>query len=159
MYKIITRPPCATCQLCYFPYDQNLRIFRVPKMKLWLIRSTIFFYCVCKITNANAIYNCDFYSVNVALNKNATTTSGIHIGRTDGKAWNPSGAVDGDRTQDGADSCFSATRSPSDWKVDLGQEYQLYHITVYFRRNCKCSPMWQYIVLYRTAVYYPYCLK
>ncbi|XP_067678485.1 multiple epidermal growth factor-like domains protein 10 [Haliotis asinina] len=67
---------------------------------------------------------------NIALNKTASTTSGQF------QNWSPSNAVDGDSSINGlGKTCFHARRSPSDWTVDLGQDFQLYDIRIYSRNT------------------------
>ncbi|XP_067678451.1 scavenger receptor class F member 1-like [Haliotis asinina] len=67
---------------------------------------------------------------NIALNKPASTTSGFM------SDWYPSKAVDGDDDVHGEDrTCFHADRSPSDWTVDLGRDFQLYDIMIYSRHE------------------------
>ncbi|XP_071116910.1 multiple epidermal growth factor-like domains protein 11 [Haliotis cracherodii] len=76
---------------------------------------------------------------NIALKKSASTTSGQH------STWSPSKAVDGDSDIHGESrTCFHAARSPSDWTVDLGRDYQLYDIRIYsrhtyYRRNANSN--------------------
>ncbi|XP_071101059.1 receptor-type tyrosine-protein phosphatase epsilon-like [Haliotis cracherodii] len=77
---------------------------------------------------------------NVAFNKTATSTSGAL------NNWTSDKAVDGNRNQDvNGGSCFhSAANSPSMWKVDLGRQYRIHHVTVYHRdqlldRIANCS--------------------
>ncbi|XP_071117373.1 uncharacterized protein [Haliotis cracherodii] len=66
---------------------------------------------------------------NIALNKTASTTSGVF------GTWFPSNAVNGDSDIAGSSrTCFHANKSPSDWTVDLGRDYQLYDIKIYSRR-------------------------
>ncbi|XP_071101061.1 receptor-type tyrosine-protein phosphatase T-like [Haliotis cracherodii] len=78
---------------------------------------------------------------NVAFNETATSTSGTH-----GDSWTPDKAVDGNRTQVmESGSCFhSAANSSSMWRVDLGRQYRIHHVTVYHRdhllhRIANCS--------------------
>ncbi|XP_046553368.1 multiple epidermal growth factor-like domains protein 10 isoform X2 [Haliotis rubra] len=67
---------------------------------------------------------------NIALNKAASTSSEVY------EDWYPSKAVDGDSDIGGEDrTCFHANSTPSDWTVDLGQEFQLYDIRIYSRRR------------------------
>ncbi|XP_048238122.1 receptor-type tyrosine-protein phosphatase epsilon-like [Haliotis rufescens] len=68
---------------------------------------------------------------NVAFNKTATSTSGT----LKDYSWTPDKAVDGDRNQVmESGSCFhSAVNYSSMWRVDLGQQYRIHHVTVYHR--------------------------
>ncbi|XP_048255881.1 multiple epidermal growth factor-like domains protein 10 isoform X1 [Haliotis rufescens] len=65
---------------------------------------------------------------NIALKKTTSTASGVYGN------WYPSNAVDGDSDIAGSPrTCFHAGKSPSDWTVDLGRDYQLYDIRIYSR--------------------------
>ncbi|XP_046556758.1 multiple epidermal growth factor-like domains protein 11 [Haliotis rubra] len=67
---------------------------------------------------------------NIALNKGASTTSGVYLD------WYAAKAVDGNSDMNGGSStCFHAAGSPSDWTVDLGQDLQLYDIRIYSRNG------------------------
>ncbi|XP_067677273.1 uncharacterized protein [Haliotis asinina] len=67
---------------------------------------------------------------NIAQDETASTTSGYH------STWYPSKAVDGDSDIGGESrTCFHAARSPSDWTVDLGRDFQLYDIRIYSRNT------------------------
>ncbi|XP_048238100.1 protein draper-like, partial [Haliotis rufescens] len=67
---------------------------------------------------------------NVAFNKTATSTSGT----LDGYNWTSDKAVDGNRSQDVyGGSCFHSVNYPSMWRVDLGRQYRIHHVTVYHR--------------------------
>ncbi|XP_071101058.1 uncharacterized protein [Haliotis cracherodii] len=65
---------------------------------------------------------------NVAFNKTATSTSGAL------NNWTSDKAVDGNRDQDvHGGSCFHSINYPSMWRVDLGRQYRIRHVTVYHR--------------------------
>ncbi|XP_048238330.1 uncharacterized protein LOC124150363 [Haliotis rufescens] len=72
---------------------------------------------------------------NVANGKRAFSTSGTLLFRSYNN-WTPDKAVDGNRIQDiFANSCFHSANYSSMWRVDLGRQYRIRHVTVYHRNS------------------------